>query len=199
MRLQPFDGLGRPQQRDRHERQHVGGDAPQHAVRQRIEAQVEQGVRRQKAKAERAFRHDGARQPAGLDDPWQQQRVGPHCKPGDDAGNGPARGGIAPQEAAEERRRELRDGSERDEADGGKAVRLAEQQIEQIAQQNDDEDGDPADGEQLPCHVLLAARIVEVPAQQERHHQPVADHDGERHGIDDHHGGGGRQAADKGQ
>ena len=45
MRLQALDRLGRPQQRDRHERQHVGGHAPQHAVRQRLEAQVEQGVR----------------------------------------------------------------------------------------------------------------------------------------------------------
>src|SRR6185503_4772530 len=99
------------------------------------------------------------------------QRVGPHCKPGDDAGYRPARGGIAPEEATEERRCELRDGSERDEADGGKAVRLTEQQIEQITQKNDDEDGDPADGEQLPRHILLAPRIMEVPTQQERYHQ----------------------------
>ncbi len=98
---------------------HVGGDAPQHAVRQRLEAQVEQRLRGEEGKSERAFRHDGARQPACLDDPGQQQRVGPHRKAGDDAGDGAARGGVAPDQAAEEGRRELRDGGKRDEADGG--------------------------------------------------------------------------------
>ena len=74
-----------------------------------------------KRKPERALGQDGARQPARLDDPGQQQRVGPHRKAGDDAGDGAARGGVAPDQPAEEGRRELGDGGERDEADRGQA------------------------------------------------------------------------------
>ena len=37
-----------------------------------------------------------------------------------------------------------------------------------------------------------------VPAQQHRHHEIVADHDGERDGLDNHHGGGSGKAADEG-
>jgi hypothetical protein len=37
------------------------------------------------------------------------------------------------------------------------------------------------------------------PAQQQRHHQVVADHGRDRDGLDDHHAGGRRQPADKGQ
>ena len=38
---------------------------------------------------------------------------------------------------------------------------------------------------------------LEAATQQQRHDQTVADHDGQRHRIDDHHGGGRRKPADE--
>ena len=79
-------------------------------------------------------------------------------------------------------------------------MRVPQQPIEQIAHQNHGEDGDAANGQQQPRHVLLLALgLVDAPAQQQRQHQAVRDHDGQRHRIDDHHGGGSRQAADERQ
>ena len=200
LRLQALDRLGSPQHRHRHEHRHVDGHAPQHAVAEGVDLHVEQGPRRQEVEAERPVDQDRARGPAGLDDPGQQKRVGPHGEAADDAADGAARGGVAPHQAAEEGRRELRHRRERHEPDGGQAMRMAQQAIEQIAQQDDGEDGDAADGEQQPRHVLLLALgLVAAAAQQQRQHQAVRDHDGQRHRIDDHHGGGGRQSADERQ
>jgi hypothetical protein len=170
--LQALDRLGSLQERHDHEYQDVDRHAPQHAVAQRVDLQVEQGLGRQEAQAERAIGQDRARDPAGLDDPGQQQRVGPHGEAGDDAGDGASRRGVAPDQAAEESRRELGDGGERHEADRGEAMRLAQQSIEEIAQEDDGEDGDAADGEQQPRHVLLLAfGLVDPTAQQQRQHQ----------------------------
>ena len=79
-------------------------------------------------------------------------------------------------------------------------MRLPQEPVEQIAQQDDGENGDAADGQQQPRHVLLLALgLIDPPAQQQRQHQAVRDHDRQRDGIDDHHGGGGRQTANERQ
>ena len=44
-----------------------------------------------------------------------------------------------------------------------------------------------------------APRRIAAAPQDPRHHEAVADHDGQRHRFDDHHGGRRRQAADEGQ
>ena len=75
---------------------------------------------------------------------------------------------------------------------------LAEQPIEKIAQQDHGEDGGAADGKENPRHVLLLALgLVDATTQQQRQHEAVGDHDRQCHGIDDDHGGGGRQPADE--
>ena len=119
VRLQPLDRLGRPQQRyERCSAAMLTDQAPQHAMRQRLELQEEQRLRPQQRDAERAVGQQVHRQPAGLDDPGQQQRVGPHRKAGEDAGDGAARRRPAPDQPAEERGRQLRDGGKRHQADG---------------------------------------------------------------------------------
>ena len=171
-----------------------------HAVRERLGSAGRTGAcgdRKLKPKGPSVMIERG--NPAGLDDPGQQQRVGPHREAGDDAGDGAARRGVAPDQPAEECRRELGDGRKGDEADGGQAVRLAQQTIEQIAQQDDGEDGDAADGQQQPGSCPSAGPWARRRRRRndKRQHQAVADHDRQRHRIDDHHGGGGRQAADE--
>ncbi len=197
--LQSLDGLGCLEQRAHHEGQHVGRHAPQHAVGQRLEVRVEERVGSQEAEAEGALGHDRAGEPAGLDDPRKQQGVGPDSETGNDASDRAPRCGIPPNEPAEECRSELRDRGKGNKADGSQAVRLAQQQIEQIAEKDDDEDCNTADDQQLPRHVLLTARVVEAPAQEQGDDQAVAHHDGKCHRIDDHHGGGSRQSTNERQ
>ena len=48
-------------------------------------------------------------------------------------------------------------------------------------------------------HVLPRQRLVRSPAEHQRHDDFVRDHDCEGDAGDDHHGGRGREAADKGR
>ena len=76
-RLQALDRLRHAGQRDRDVGQRVGQQAPEHAVRQRVEVQPEQMLRPQPADPERAGLEQRHRQPAGLRERGHQQRVGP--------------------------------------------------------------------------------------------------------------------------
>ena len=55
MGLQAFDGLGLPEKGDDDVHRDVGGHAPEHAVRQRLELQIEQRLRLQEAERERTL------------------------------------------------------------------------------------------------------------------------------------------------
>ena len=85
----------------------------------------------------------------------QQQRVGPGQGADRHAGDGAAGGGVAPDQAAEERRRELRDGGERQNADRGE-LRVAGGAIIQVGEQQDGEDRQPPHREQQGADVLAA-------------------------------------------
>ena len=71
------------------------------------------------------------------------------------AGDGAARGGIAPDQPAEERRRELRDGGEGQNADGGE-LGVAGRAVIHVGEQQDGEDRQPPHGEQQRADVLAA-------------------------------------------
>ena len=71
--------------------QHVDGQAPDHAVGERVEAACRTGPAAAGSRSRTARRcMMRARSHAGFDEPGQQQRVGPHREPGDDAGDGAA-------------------------------------------------------------------------------------------------------------
>ena len=90
---------------------------------------------------------------AGVREARQQQRVGPDQDADRHAGDRAARGAVAPDQAAEERRRELRDGGEGQQADRGE-LRLAGRAVIQIGEQQDDEDREPPHREQQRADVL---------------------------------------------
>ena len=170
------------------------------AVRQRLEPEIEQRLGRKEAQAERTLRQHRARDPTGFNDPRQQQGVGPHRKADHDAGDGAPGGGLAPDQATEEGRRELGNGGKRHEADRCQPVRLSQQPVEEVSEEHDAEDRHPTYGQQQPRHILLvAAGFVAAVTQQQRQDQTIADHDRQRDRVDDHHGGGRRQASDERQ
>ncbi len=127
----------------------------------------------------------------------QQQRIGPDQNSGGHAGERAARRAVAPDQPAEEGRRELRHRREGKQADRGK-LRFAREAVIQIGEQQDQEDRDPPHVQQDRADVLAAGEDRLAALQHERHDDVVRRHDGERHGLDDHHRGRRRQAADEG-
>ncbi len=80
----------------------------------------EQVLRPQRDDVPRAVGEDVLANNADVGEARQQQRIGPDQDARRHAGDGAARGGAPPEQAAEKRRRELRDRGEREQADGRK-------------------------------------------------------------------------------
>ena len=97
----------------------LSDEAPHHAVNERRQVEPEQVLRPQQRRCPTGPRRECAADDAGVGEARQQQRIGPDQDADGHAGDGAARGGAPPDQAAEERRRELRDGGERQDADGG--------------------------------------------------------------------------------
>ena len=104
--------------------------------------------------------------------------------------------GVAPDQAAEERRRELCDGGERQNADRGE-LRVAGRAIIKVGEHQDGEDRQPPHREQQGADVLAGRQQRFAPLQHPGDDDVVGDHDGERHRLHDHHGGRGGKAADE--
>ena len=79
---------------------------------QRVEAQAEELLRAEQREAERPMLQQRHRRPARIRQRGQQQRIGPDHEAGDDAGKRTLDVGAVPDQAADQRRRELRDGGE---------------------------------------------------------------------------------------
>ena len=126
----------------------------------------------------------------------QQQRVGPQQDTRRHSGDGAARGAASPGQAAEQRRRQLRDRGKRQQADRGKLL-VARGAIIRESEKQNDEDRDPADGQQPGAGVARLAAECAAALDQKRQHDVVRHHDRERHRFDDHHGGCRREAADE--
>ncbi len=91
----------------------------------------------------------------------------------------------------------MRHRCERDQSDRNEGVGLAREPVVEVAEQQDANDGAAPDAEQQPGQVGALVQPQPAQAQQHRHHQVVAHHGRERDGLDDHHPGRGRQAADE--
>ncbi len=109
----------------------------------------------------------------------------------------PARGGSAPDQSAEKRRRELGDRGEREQADRGK-LGVTRRAIIKVGEQDDAEDRQAACGQQQLADIVIAAEQADAPLQHQRHDDVVRHHDRQRHRFNDHHGGRSRQASDEG-
>ena len=164
----------------------------------RVEAvEAEERVGPEKRQAERPVREPGRGEPAGRRERRQRQRVGPHREAAEQAGERAAAGAAAPEEAAEDRRRELGDGGERDQAERDQRARGVDRQQVEEPQGLDAEDGDAARPQEARAEVGVRLFGAERRAQEEGQHEVVRHHGRERHGLDDHHAGRGRQAAEE--
>ena len=204
-RLQPLQGVRRPQQREAHIGGDVQAEAPGDAVHQLREIGAEQGGRAQERLAERTARDEVGPEAALPGDAGEKQRVGPDRKPGDETGAGAEGGAARPEQAAEEGRRDLGDGREGQKPDGGEG-RLARAPVIHVGEEQHDGDGDAPHAQDEAAEIGRAGRSriarharEAAAAQHERQHEMVGDHDGEGHRFDDDHRGGGRQPAEKGR
>ena len=166
----------------------VGDHAPEHRVRDVVEPrEPEQRVRLEQRDAERPLVQEADRQPARLGERRQQQRVEPDGESGAEPRERARARGALPVDAADGRRRELRDRREGDEADRHQRVGFAGETEVEVAEQHDRDDRAAADAEQQAREVLLLGEPHRPHAQQHGHHEVVAHHRRQRDGLDDHH------------
>ena len=194
--LQPFDRGGLAQQRQHDVGQDVERQAPQHAMHQRRQIGAEQGLRTQRFDAERTVLKQQQAGGVGIHEAWKKQRVEPHREADQHAADGAACGCAPPDQPAEKRRRELRDGGERQQADRGQ-LGIAQRAIVKIRHHHDGENREAPHPEQEVAEILAAGARFRTALQHQRHHDVVGDHDRQRDAFHDHHGGRRRQAADE--
>ena len=142
--------LGPLSERDADVAADVREHAPEQAVRDVVEARA---ARRAAAACSRsmpndALRQERDRQPAGLGERGQQQRVEPDQEAGGEPAHRAGARAAFPEDAADDRGRELRDGRERDEADRDQRVRFAGEVEVEVAQHQDQDDRAAPDAEQ---------------------------------------------------
>ena len=195
--LQPLDRRWRAAQRDADIAETLMRQAPDHAMHQRRHIEAEQILRPQRGEVPRPVGEDVLADDADVGEARQQQRIGPDHDAANHAGDGAAGGAAPPDQAAEKRRRQLRDGREGEQADRGK-LGVAGRAVIEVGEQEDAEDRQPAHREQHRAEILVAAEQRLAPLQHQRHDDVVRYHDRQRHRFDDHHGGRRRQAADEG-
>ncbi|MCW0450102.1 hypothetical protein NB706_002936 [Xanthomonas sacchari] len=184
-----------PARRHQHHRADVDQQRPERAVRQRIPAaHAEQLLRAQPGDAERPVQQPGRRQPAGLGQRRQQQRVDPGGEAQHHAGLHALAAGAAPVQPADHARRELRHRGEGHQAVGRQRRVVAAAAVIAVGDQRQQQDRQAADPQHLRGHVGTG-RLVPAAAQQHRHHQVVADHRRQRDAGDDDHAGGGGEPA----
>ncbi len=116
--LAVLGGAGSLEQRDADVATDVGEHAPEQAMRDVIKSiEPEQLLRPEQVGAEQTMRQEGDRQPARFGEGRQEQRVNPDQEAGAEAAHRPGTGAALPEDAADDRRRELRHGGKRDEPD----------------------------------------------------------------------------------
>ncbi len=157
----------------------------------------EQFVRAQPGDAEWPVIDEAFSDPAGAGKRRQQQRVDPHHKAAGQPGERSGLGRSGPENAADDRRRELRGGDEGDQPDGDQRVSLADEPDIGIAEQHDHHDGAAPNGQQHAGQIAALRQMQAADPQQRRHDQIVAYHRAERDGLDDDHAGGGGKSADE--
>ena len=174
--LQPFDR--RWPLRDRHHDvgQDIERERPQHAMQQRRQIGAEQRLRTQRLDAERSVLQQLQPRGRGLEEARQEQRVDPHGDTDQHASYRPSRGRATPEQAAEKRRCELRDGRERQQADR-RQLRVAQCAIIEICHHHDGENRETANPEQEVAKILLADARFSTALQHQRHDDIVGNHD----------------------
>ena len=135
--------LGRRGERAADEERDIGDEAEHHAVHERRQIEAEQRLRPQPAMPNGpSLRICSPTMPAS-EMLGKQQRIGPYQNAGGHAGDGAVRRAAPPDQSAEKRRRELRDGGKRQQPDRGK-LRRAGGAVIDVGKEQDREDRDAA-------------------------------------------------------
>ena len=134
----------------------IDNKAEQHAMNQRRQIETEQRLRPQTGEAPRPIGQDMLAHDAGVENARQQQRIGPDQNARGHAGDGAARGAAPPDQPAEKRRRQLRDGGERQKPDRGK-LRVAGRAIIDVGEKQNGEDRDAAHRQKLRAGIARLA------------------------------------------
>ena len=199
-RLAGLHRRGRAPQGHAHVGQDVEHQAPDHGVREVVQAREPQkSLGLEPCQAKGAVLQKTHREPTRLGQRRQHQGVDPKRKPHQQAGQGTALCATFPIHAAEHGGSELRHGRETDQADADQGIGLARQIKIHIAEQHDAQNGRAPNAQQQRAEVAAGARTKALGAQQPRHDQVVADHGGDSDGLHNHHACGRRQAPDEGQ
>ncbi len=165
-------------------------------MQQRRQIGAEQSLRAQRLDAERAVLQQHQAGGIAVQEAWQEQRIDPHREPDQHACHRASRVCAPPEQAAEERRRKLRDCRKRQQADR-RQLGVAERAVVKIRHHHDGKDRKAANPEHEVAKILLAHARLRTPLQHQRHHNIVRDHDRQRNAFHDHHRGCRRQASDK--
>ena len=157
-------------------------------------------LRTQPAHPKRPLLHPGARhQPLGAK-ARQQQGIDPDGKPDAQTSQRAQPCGPAPEQAAQQRRQDLRDPGKGDQANRRERCTTTGQAVIEISEKQNHRDRDPARQQNHMAHVAGNGHALPgLRRQVDRHHHMVRDHDRERHRRHDDHRRGGRKPADKGQ
>ena len=89
-------------------------------MHKRRQIETKQGLRTQPGDPERPLAEDVFADHAGVEDAWQQERICPNEDAGGHSGNGAGGRAAPPNKPTEKGRRQLRDGSKRQQPDRGK-------------------------------------------------------------------------------
>ncbi len=127
----------------------------------------------------------------------QRQHDDPHENPDAHARQSAMGMPAAPQHSPEQGRRQLGHGGEGHQTHGGQPARLVRRLIIKPGQQKHGDDGAAPHLQDRAGHVRRVASDPPSVTGQEGQDQTVGDHGRQGHGLDDHHGRGGREAADK--
>ncbi len=198
-RLRPLDRALPGEQRHAEEGADVGEHGPEDAVRHRIEpGQAEQRVGLQQGEAEQAVIGKRRRQRAGLRQRRQELGIEPDQEAQRDAGHRARLGGAAPEQAADDGRRELRDSDEGHQADRDQRVTLAVRAHVEVAERHQPGHRGTANPEKQAREIRPAREAEGTDTQQRRHHHVVAHHQAQRRRLNHHHARRRRQSAEEG-
>ena len=165
-------------------------------MQKRRQIGAEQGLRTQHFDAERPVLQHQQAGGIGVQEARKKQCVDPRRAADQHAADGASRGRAPPEQAAEKRRRQLRDGGKGQQADR-RQLGVAQRAVIEIRHRHDGENRKAAHLEQEVAEILLARRRLRTALQHQRHDDIVGDHDRKRDAFHDYHRGCRRQAADE--
>ena len=195
-RLSRLAHIGHPLQGNADVGAQIHQQAPHQTMGNLVEpGQAEQVLRTQQFDAEQTLGDKAVGQPARLGERRQQQGIGPQHEARRQTGQCAIPRAALPEQTADHHRRKLRYRGKGDQSDRHQRIGFSGDAEIQIAETENHGNGPASDFQQQPREVCARGQTQHRQAQQQRHHEVVADHGRQGDGFDDDHAGGRRQAS----